>query len=166
MTKNKTTNSLAKTKITKVVLNMGLGESGKDKAYLEAAIADLMVITGQKPKVAKARISVAEFKLRKGDPNALVVTMRGKRMHDFLKKLITIVLPRFRDFRGIPLKSFDGHGNYNLGVAEQVVFPEIDSSKVDKVRGLQVTITTTAKTNEEGKILLEELGMPFEKHKE
>lgn len=156
-------NLLAVPRIEKVVVNIGLGEATSDKTVIEKASEDLRAITGQKPKVAKARLSVSGFKLRKGDPIGLVVTLRGKRMYSFLEKLFRIVLPRVRDFHGVSLKGFDGRGNYNLGISEQIVFPEIDYAKIDKIRGLQLTIVTNSKNDERAKRLLEELGMPFEK---
>lgn len=150
-------------KVEKVVINMGIGEATEDKKVVEKAKEDMVAITGQVPKVARARLSIAGFKLREGDPIGLVVNLRGKRMYNFLEKLFTIILPRLRDFKGISKKSFDGRGNYNLGLREQIVFPEIDYAKIDKVRGLQITIVTDAKDNKQAERLLEELGMPFEK---
>lgn len=150
-------------KIEKVVVNIGLGEGAHDKKVIEAATQDLMVITGQKPAVRLARRAVAGFKLRKGDPIGLMVTLRGKRMRDFLKKLLTIVLPRIRDFQGVSEKSFDGRGNYSLGVTEQIVFPEIDYAKVDKVRGLEITLVTNAGSDEKAKEFFKKMGMPFVK---
>lgn len=150
-------------KIVKVVVNMGVGEIGKDKTWLERASNDLAQITGQKPKITTARISIAEFKLRQGDPSGLVVTLRGKRQEAFLLKLFRVVLPRFRDFQGLKMKGFDQAGNYNLGITEQVVFPEIDSTKVDKVRSLQVTMVIKAESVAAAKKALEDLGAPFEK---
>lgn len=150
-------------KVIKVVVSIGMGEAIADKKAIEAASQDLIAITGQKPKVTQAKLSVSSFKLRKGDPIGLMVTLRGKRMQDFLKKLVGIVLPRLRDFQGVPTSSFDGHGNYNLGLAEQIVFPEIDYAKIDKVRGLQVTIVTDSDSDKKAKKLLEEMGMPFAK---
>ena len=133
-------------KVEKVVINMGIGEATEDKKIVEKAKEDMIAITGQIPKVAKARLSIAGFKLREGDPIGLVVNLRGKRMYNFLEKLFTIVFPRLRDFKGVPKKGFDGRGNYNLGLKEQIVFPEIDYAKIDKTRGLQITIVTD--TNE------------------
>lgn len=156
-------NVLAVPKIEKIVVNIGLGEAVQDEAVLEKASADLAAITGQKPKVTKAHKSIAGFKLRVGQPIGLMVTLRGQRMYDFFEKIVKIVLPRLRDFQGVSQKSFDGQGNYSLGIPEQIVFPEIDYAKVDKVRGLEITIVTNAKTNEKAKKLLELLGMPFEK---
>lgn len=156
-------NVLAAPKMEKIVVNVGLGEASQDKKILEAAKEDVAIITGQRPKITVAHQSIAGFKLRKGQPIGLMATLRGQRMYDFFEKLVKIVLPRLRDFQGVSLKSFDGQGNYSLGVPEQIVFPEIDYSKVDKVRGLEVTIVTNAKTDEKAKRLLELLGMPFEK---
>ena len=150
-------------KVEKVVINMGIGESTEDKKIVEKAKEDMIAITGQIPKVAKARLSIAGFKLREGDPIGLVVNLRGKRMYNFLEKLFTIVFPRLRDFKGVPKKGFDGRGNYNLGLKEQIVFPEIDYAKIDKTRGLQITIVTDTNENKKAERLLTELGMPFEK---
>jgi len=150
-------------KVEKVVVNMGIGEATEDKKIVEKAKEDMIAITGQVPKVAKARLSIAGFKLREGDPIGLVVNLRGKRMYNFLEKLFTIIFPRLRDFRGVSKKGFDGRGNYNLGLREQIVFPEIDYAKIDKVRGLQITIVTSAKDDKQAERLLKELGMPFEK---
>jgi large subunit ribosomal protein L5 len=156
-------NPLAAPKMEKIVVNIGLSEAMDDKKVLETASRSLAVITGQKPKVAKARQSIAGFKLRAGQPIGLMVTLRGQRMYDFFEKLVKVVLPRLRDFQGVSLKSFDGQGNFSLGIPEQIVFPEIDYSKVDKVRGLEVTIVTNAQTDEKAEKLLKLLGMPFEK---
>lgn len=158
-------NVLAVPKMEKIVVNIGLGEASQDKKILEAAKEDMAIVTGQRPKVAVARQSIAGFKLRKGQPIGLMVTLRGQRMYDFFEKLVKIVLPRLRDFQGVSLKSFDGRGNYSLGVPEQIVFPEVDYSKVDKVRGLEITIVTNAKTDEKAKRLLELFGMPFAKER-
>lgn len=156
-------NLLAVPRVEKIIVSMGLGEGAQDKSLIEAASQDLAIITGQKPKIARARVSVAEFKLRKGAPIGLVVSLREKRMYHFLEKLFKIVLPRLRDFQGVSLKSFDGRGNYNLGLTEQTVFPEVDAAKVEKTRGLQITIVTTTDKDKESQRLLELLGMPFEK---
>ncbi|MCK4402733.1 MAG: 50S ribosomal protein L5, partial [Dehalococcoidia bacterium] len=142
------------------------GEAIQNPKALEAAERDLTTISGQHPVITRAKKSIASFKLRTGMPIGMMVTLRGKRMYDFFDKLVNIVLPRFRDFRGIPRDSFDGQGNYNLGIKEQIVFPEIDYSKVDKVRGLQVTIVTTAKDDDEARSLLELMGMPFRRSPE
>lgn len=159
-------NFLAAPKIKKIVINIGLGEALKDKKVLETAGADLAAIAGQRPKVLPARKSEAGFKLRAGQPIGLKVTLREQRMYDFFEKLVKIVLPRLRDFQGVSLKSFDGQGNYNLGISEQIVFPEIDYAKIDKARGLEITIVTDAKDDKKAKRLLELLGMPFEKDKD
>jgi len=145
---------------------MGVGKALDDPKYLESAASDLAVITGQKPAVRTARKAVAGFKLKVGDPVGLVDTLRGKRMRDFFEKLVHIVLPRLRDFHGVSRRAFDGSGNYSLGIEEHTVFPEIDPNKVSKVKGLELTIVTTARTDEEGLKLLEKLGMPFEKVEE
>jgi large subunit ribosomal protein L5 len=145
---------------------VGVKEATGDKKVLDAAGEQLAAITGQKPVVRRAKKSIAAFKLREGAPIGLSVTLRGKRMWDFLEKVVTIVLPRVRDFRGVARESFDGRGNYTLGLKEQIVFPEIDYAKIDKIRGLEVTIATTARDNRAGMALLEELGMPFQKHGE
>ena len=154
---------LAVPRVEKVVVNMGIGEATEDKKIIEKASADLQAITGQKPKLAKARLSIAGFKLREGNVIGLVVNLRGERMYIFLEKLFKIVLPRLRDFKGVSLKGFDGQGNYNLGIREQIVFPEVDYAKIDKVRGLQITFVTNAGDDGKAKRLLVELGMPFEK---
>ncbi|MBI4100540.1 50S ribosomal protein L5 [Candidatus Microgenomates bacterium] len=156
-------NPLAVPGLVKIVLNIGLKEAAKDKKLLETVAEQLTTISGQKPKVNKAKVAIAGFKLSVGDTIGLSVTLRGKRMFDFFGKLIHIVLPRVRDFRGLDRDSFDGRGNYNLGINEQIIFPEIDYSKIDKIRGLEITIVTTAKNNEQGRRLLELLGMPFKK---
>lgn len=147
--------------LTKIVVNMGVGDAARDSKLIEGAIRDLTDITGQKPQVTKARKSIAQFKLREGQPIGAHVTLRGDRMWEFLDRLLSIALPRIRDFRGINPDGFDGRGNYNLGLREQTIFPEIDYDKVGAVRGLNVTITTSARTDEEAKALLQELGMPF-----
>ncbi len=148
-------------RIEKITLNMGLGEAVADKKVLEHATADLAAITGQKPVVTVARKSVAGFKIREGYPIGAKVTLRGERMWEFLERLISIAVPRIRDFRGLNDKSFDGRGNYSMGVREQIIFPEIDYDKVDKIRGMDITITTSAQTNEEGRKLLTLFGFPF-----
>lgn len=152
--------------ITKVIVSMGVGEAAQDKGVIEAASQDLLAITGQKPKVTRARVSIAEFKLRKGAPIGLMVTLRGKRKNDFLQKLFRIVLPRLRDFQGLSVKGFDGRGNYNLGISEQIVFPEVDAKKIDKVRGLQITMVTDTDSDKEAKEFLQTLGMPFAKRRQ
>ena len=148
-------------RVKKITVNMGVGEAVGDKKVLEKAIADMAAITGQKPIITKARKSVASFKIRDGYPIGCKVTLRRDRMYEFLDRLVNIALPRVRDFRGIPRKAFDGRGNYNLGVREQIIFPEINYDQVDAVRGMDIAITTTAPTNEEGIALLEAFGFPF-----
>jgi large subunit ribosomal protein L5 len=148
-------------KVTKITLNMGVGEGIGDKKQVEAAVADLQTLAGQKVVVTKARKSVAGFKVREGWPIGCKVTLRADRMWEFMDRLVDIALPRVRDFRGLNGKSFDGRGNYSMGVKEQIIFPEIEYDKVDKVRGLDITVTTTAPTNEEGHALLKALNFPF-----
>jgi large subunit ribosomal protein L5 len=148
-------------RITKITLNMGVGEALGDKKALENALADLEKISGQKPVVTKARKSIAGFKVREGWPIGCKVTLRRERMYEFLERLISISIPRIRDFRGMSAKSFDGRGNYAMGVNEQIIFPEIDYDKVDKLRGLDIAITTTARTDEEGRALLKAFNFPF-----
>ena len=148
-------------KIEKIVINMGLGEAIHNIKIIDSAIEELKQISGQQPVVTRAKKSIAAFKLREGMPIGCMVTLRKKRMYDFLNKLINVALPRVRDFRGISGKAFDGAGNYSLGVKEQLIFPEIDYDKIDKIKGLNISIVTTAKTNEEGKALLKLMGMPF-----
>ncbi|MBE0377466.1 large subunit ribosomal protein L5 [Pseudoalteromonas prydzensis ACAM 620] len=149
--------------IEKITLNMGVGEALADKKILDNAVADLEAIAGQKPLITKARKSVAGFKVREGYPIGCKVTLRGERMWDFFERLVSIAIPRIRDFRGVSAKSFDGRGNYSMGVREQIIFPEIDYDKVDRVRGMDITITTSAKTDEEGRALLEAFNFPFKK---
>jgi len=148
-------------RLTKITLNMGLGEAVSDKKVIEAAVADLTKIAGQKPVVTKARKAIAGFKIREGYPIGCMVTLRGARMFEFLDRFVTVALPRVRDFRGISGKSFDGRGNYNIGVKEQIIFPEIEYDKVDAVRGLNISVTTTAKTDAEAKALLAGFKFPF-----
>ncbi len=148
-------------KITKVVVNMGLGEAIHNIKIIDSAVEELKQISGQQPVVTRAKKSIAAFKLREGMPIGCMVTLRKNRMYDFLNKLINVALPRVRDFRGISGKAFDGAGNYSLGIKEQLIFPEIDYDKIDKIKGLNISIVTTAKTNEEGKELLKLMGMPF-----
>lgn len=150
-------------KIEKIVINMGVGEAAQNPKVLDGAVEDLMRITGQKPVVTRAKKSIAGFKLREGMPIGCKVTLRGERMYHFLDKLINVALPRVRDFRGVSPKAFDGRGNYSLGLKEQLVFPEIEYDKIDKVRGMDIIIVTTAQTDEEARELLAELGMPFRK---
>lgn len=147
--------------ITKITLNMGVGEAIGDKKVIENAVSDMQRISGQKPVVTKARKSVAGFKVREGWPIGCKVTLRRERMYEFLDRLIAIAIPRIRDFRGLSAKSFDGRGNYSMGVREQIIFPEIDYDKIDALRGLDITITTTARTNEEGKALLSAFNFPL-----
>lgn len=149
--------------IDKVVINMGIGEAIANPKLLDEAVAELTQITGQKPVVTKAKKSIANFKLREGMPIGCKVTLRAEKMYDFLDKLMNISLPRVRDFRGVSDTAFDGRGNYTLGIKEQLIFPEIDYDKVNKVRGMDIVIVTTAKTNDEAKALLSEMGMPFKK---
>jgi large subunit ribosomal protein L5 len=155
------TNPMQIPKIDKIVLNMGLGEAIHNIKIIDAAIDELKQISGQQPVVTRAKKSIAAFKLREGMPIGCMVTLRKNRMYDFLNKLVNVALPRVRDFRGISGKAFDGSGNYSLGVKEQLIFPEIDYDKIDKIKGLNISIVTTAKSNEEGKELLKLMGMPF-----
>ncbi len=148
-------------KVTKVVLNMGLGGAVADKKILEHASADMQAISGQKPVITKARKSVAGFKIREGWPIGCKVTLRGERMYEFLERLVSIAIPRIRDFRGLNPKSFDGNGNFAMGVSEQIIFPEIDYDKIDKIRGLDIIVTTSADTDEEGRALLAAMRFPF-----
>lgn len=150
-------------KIEKIVINMGLGEIKENPKSIEAAIGDLAIISGQKPIVVRAKKSVANFKLREGMPVGAKVTLRGKRMYEFADRLLNIALPRVRDFRGVSSNSFDGRGNYALGIKEQLIFPEIDYDKVEKIQGMDIVFVTTAKTDEEGHELLKLMGMPFAK---
>ena len=147
--------------LTKIVVNMGVGDAARDSKLIEGAIRDLATITGQKPQVTKSRKSIAQFKLREGQPIGAHVTMRGDRMWEFADRLLSISLPRIRDFRGLSPKQFDGKGNYTFGLTEQVVFPEIEQDKIDRPRGMDITIVTTAKNDEEGRALLKALGFPF-----
>ena len=156
-------NPMAIPRVEKVSLNMGLGEAIQNIKILDDAVAELAALTGQKPVITRAQKSIASFKLREGMPIGARVTLRGERMWDFLDRLITVALPRVRDFRGVPNRSFDGRGNYTLGVREHTIFPEIDLNKVDKVKGMNITIVTTAGNDERAKFLLRELGMPFAK---
>lgn len=162
MAKFKYTNINQVPKLEKIVLNMGLGDVKDNAKGLEAAVNDMMMIAGQRPVVTKARKSVANFRLREGMNVGAKVTLRGDRMYEFTDKLVSIVLPRVRDFRGVSAKAFDGRGNYSLGVREQLIFPEIEYDKVEKIRGMEMVFVTTAKTDEEAKELLRLLGMPFQ----
>ena len=148
-------------KITEITLNMGVGGAAQDKKLLEGALADMTVIAGQKPVVTKARKSVAGFKIREEWPIGCKVTLRGEQMYEFLDRLISIAIPRIRDFRGFSAKAFDGRGNYSLGIKEQIVFPEVDFDKIDRIRGLDITITTTAANDDQGRALLKAFGFPF-----
>lgn len=150
-------------KVEKVVINIGMGEAVQNSKVLDTAVAELQQIAGQKPVITRAKKSIAGFKLREGMPIGVKVTLRGERMYHFLDKLFNVTLPRVRDFRGISNKAFDGRGNYTLGLKEQIIFPEIEYDKVDKVRGMDIVIVTTAKTDEESRELLTQLGMPFAK---
>jgi len=150
-------------KVEKIVLNIGVGDAVNNSKLLDDAVAELALITGQKPLITRAKKSIATFKLREGMPIGCKVTLRGERMYEFLDKLVNISLPRVRDFRGVPKNSFDGRGNYTLGVKEQLIFPEINFDKVNKLRGMDIVFVTTAKTDEEGRELLAQLGMPFQK---
>ncbi len=148
-------------RLEKIVVNIGMGEAIGNAKTMDAAAGDLATITGQRPVVTKSRKAISNFRLRVGMPIGLMVTLRGERMWHFLEKLVTVALPRIRDFQGVPDKSFDGRGNFSLGLKEQLVFPEIEYDKIDRLRGLEITICTTAKTDEEGRALLRGLGMPF-----
>ncbi|SIS71440.1 50S ribosomal protein L5 [Alicyclobacillus vulcanalis] len=154
-------NPLQVPRLEKVVINMGLGEATQNPKVIDAAVEDLRAIAGQQPVVTRAKKSIAGFRLRQGMPIGVKVTLRGERMYHFLDKLMNLALPRVRDFRGVSPRSFDGRGNYTLGLREQLIFPEIDYDKIDKVRGMEVVVVTTAKTDEEARALLTELGMPF-----
>ena len=155
------TNVMQIPNLTKIVVNMGVGDAARDSKLIEGAIRDLATITGQKPQVTKSRKSIAQFKLREGQPIGAHVTMRGDRMWEFADRLLSISLPRIRDFRGLSPKQFDGKGNYTFGLTEQVVFPEIEQDKIDRPRGMDITFVTTAKNDEEGRALLKALGFPF-----
>ena len=150
--------------VVKVVVNMGVGDAAKDSKLIEGAVRDLTAITGQKPSVTKARKSIAQFKLREGMPIGCHVTLRGDRMWEFLDRLVSVALPRIRDFRGLSPKQFDGRGNYTFGLTEQSMFHEIDMDKIDRVRGMDITVVTTAKTDDEGRALLKLLGFPFKEN--
>ena len=155
------TNPMAVPRLHKIVVNMGVGEATQNAKVLDPAVAELGQITGQKPVVTKAKKSIAAFKVREGMPIGAMVTLRGERMYEFLDRLINVVLPRVRDFRGVSTKSFDGRGNYTLGLRDQLIFPEIDYAKVDKLKGMNVTIVTTAKNDNDARALLRSFGMPF-----
>ena len=147
--------------VNKVVINMGVGESVGEPKALDNAVGEMTAIAGQKPALRRAKKAISNFKLREGLPIGCMVTLRGNRMYEFLDRLITLALPQVRDFRGVPAKGFDGRGNYNLGVKEQIIFPEIDYDKIDHIRGMNITIVTSAQTDEEGRELLKSFGMPF-----
>ena len=153
--------NMAVPRISKVTLNMGVGEALSDKKLLEKAVEDMTLISGQKPLVTKARKSVANFKIRDGMPIGCKVTLRGERMYDFLQRLLGIAIPRERDFRGLDARSFDGRGNYSMGIKEHIIFPEIDYDKIDKIRGMDITVSTTAKNNEYGELILRAMKFPF-----
>jgi large subunit ribosomal protein L5 len=155
------TNAMAVPYVKKVTINIGLGEASQNVKLLDTAAVELGQIAGQKPVITRAKKSIANFKIRKGMPIGCMVTLRGERMYEFLDRLASIVLPRVRDFKGLPPNSFDGRGNYTLGLKDQLVFPEIDYTRVDKIKGMNITITTTARTDEEGRELLKQLGVPF-----
>ena len=155
------TNTMAVPRLTKIVLNMGLGEASQNPKLLDAAVEELAAISGQKPVVTRAKKAIANFKLREGMPIGAMVTLRGERMFEFFERLVNVALPRVRDFKGVPDRAFDGRGNYSLGLREQVIFPEINLDKVEKIKGLTVVICTTARSDAEGKALLRALGMPF-----
>jgi large subunit ribosomal protein L5 len=157
----KYSNLMQAPKLKKIVINMGLGEGSKDAKVIEAATRDMTAISGQKPVVTRAKKSIASFKLRAGMPVGCMVTLRGNRMYEFLDRLVNFGMPRIRDFRGVSDRSFDGRGNYTIGIREQIIFPEINYDKIDKIRGMNITITTTAETDEEAKALLKHFGMPF-----
>jgi large subunit ribosomal protein L5 len=155
------TNRMAVPKLHKVVINMGVGEATQNAKLMDAAVAEIAAICGQKPIVTKARKSIAAFKLRENMPIGVCVTLRGDRMYEFVDRLLNVVLPRVRDFRGVSPKSFDGRGNYTLGLRDQIIFPEIDYAKVEQTRGMNVTLVTTARSDEHARVLLQRLGMPF-----
>jgi len=157
------TNTMAVPKINKITVNVGMGEATQNAKLLDGAVAELTQIVGQKPVITKARKSIAAFKLREGMPIGCTVTLRGDRMYEFLDRLLNVSLPRVRDFRGVSTKSFDGRGNYTLGIKDQLIFPEIDYNKVEKVKGMNICITTTAASDREGVALLTQMGMPFQK---
>ena len=156
-------NVMAVPKIEKVVINMGVGEAIQNAKILDTAVDELATITGQRPVITRAKKAIAAFKLRAGVPIGTMVTLRGEKMYEFLDRLISVALPRVRDFRGVPTKSFDGRGNYTLGIRDHLIFPEIDPVKVDKAKGMNITIVTNAQTDEQARFLLRELGMPFGK---
>ena len=154
-------NPMAVPRLDKIVLNMGMGEAIANSKVLDTAVAELTSIAGQKPVITKAKKSIASFKLRQGMPIGVMVTLRGERMYEFFDRLVSVALPRVRDFRGVSPKAFDGRGNYTIGIREQLIFPEIDFNKVDKLRGMNISIVTTARNDEQARALLKSLGMPF-----
>jgi len=154
-------NPMAIPRLEKIVLNMGMGEAIANSKVLDTAVTELTSITGQKPVITKAKKSIASFKLRQGMPIGVMVTLRGDRMYEFFDRLVSVALPRVRDFRGVSAKAFDGRGNYTIGIREQLIFPEIDFNKVDKLRGMNISIVTTARNDEQARALLKSLGMPF-----
>jgi large subunit ribosomal protein L5 len=156
-------NAQAVPRISKITLNMGVGEATSDRKVIEHAVSDMVAISGQKPLVTKSRLSIAGFKVRENFPVGVKVTLRRERMYEFLERLVSIALPRIRDFRGLNARGFDGRGNYNFGITEQIIFPEIDYDKVDQIRGMNITITTTARNDEEGRMLLDAFKFPFRK---
>ncbi|WP_420464859.1 50S ribosomal protein L5 [Panacagrimonas sp.] len=156
-------NAMAVPRLQKITLNMGVGEATTDKKVIEHAVADMTAIAGQKPVVTKTRMSIATFKVRENYPVGVKVTLRAERMYEFLERLIAVALPRIRDFRGISARGFDGQGNFNFGITEQIIFPEIEYEKVDALRGMNITFTTTAKTDDEGRALLDAFSFPFRK---
>jgi large subunit ribosomal protein L5 len=156
-------NTMQVPKITRITVNMGVGEAVADKKAMDGAVGDLTALTGQKPLITKSRKSIASFKLREGVPVGAKVTLRGARMYEFLDRLVTVAMPRIRDFRGVSARSFDGRGNYTFGVKEQIIFPEIAYDKIDAIRGMDITITTTARDDREGRALLESFNFPFRK---
>jgi large subunit ribosomal protein L5 len=159
----KLANPMEVPKITKITVNMGVGEAVADRKVIDAAVGDMTKITGQKPVICKARKAIATFKVREGLPIGCKVTLRGERMYEFLDRLITVAMPRIRDFRGVSARGFDGRGNYSMGVREQIIFPEIQYDAIDQVRGMDITITTTARDNKQGRALLEAFSFPFRK---
>ena len=156
-------NAMAVPRIQKITLNMGVGETTQDKKVIESAVADMTAIAGQKPVITKSKIAISNFKIRENYPVGVKVTLRSERMWEFLERLVNVALPRIRDFRGLSPKGFDGAGNYNFGITEQIIFPEIEYEKIDALRGMNITITTSAKTDAEGKALLEAFQFPFRK---
>ncbi|HEY8838007.1 MAG TPA: 50S ribosomal protein L5 [Dehalococcoidia bacterium] len=156
-------NTMQTPELTKIVVNIGMGEALQNARALDAATADVAAITGQKPVVTKARKSIANFKVRAGNPIGVMVTLRGERMYEFLDRFVNVALPRIRDFNGAPRNNFDGRGNYSIGLREQLIFPEIEYDRIDRIRGMEITMVTSARTDEEGRRLLQLLGMPFSK---